>query len=108
MGRRTLFHITKDPAAILAAGFVNGDGAEGLGAGPLVGVLLQGQPALSSGQGLVLAVDFPAHVDLAEYEVRSGAGQWCVPAEVVNSTAEVRMLSQSEIDAAVAGRRPSR
>ena len=99
MSSQSLFHLTRDPQAILAAGFVNGDGAPGLGPGNRVGVLLTGAlPAEASG-GWVLAVVFPDSVGLSDHEIPGRPGQWCVPAEVVNSTAQVRLLSGSEIDA---------
>ena len=63
----TVFHTSTDPAAILAAGFVNGDRTTGLGAAGPVGVMLAAR----------------------------------VPAELVNSTATVRLLSQGEVDHAL-------
>ena len=105
---RTLFHTTSSAEAILEAGFEDGDDSYGLGAGTLTGVFLAELPvgagnAPSGDQ--VLAVTVPDDVELAEYAIVQEADrvwEWCVPAQVLNTQCQTRLLSQEEVDAAVA------
>jgi hypothetical protein len=78
---RTLFHVTPEPTAILAAGFVNGDGTQGLGDGDRLGVILHDRPRLPAAGGHVLAVTFPDAVNLASYasDAHGPGATWCGP-----------------------------
>jgi hypothetical protein len=101
--RITVFHATDQARQVLQAGFVDGDGAEGLGEGGLVGVLLTATPERTTDKGVaVLAVTFPEGTSLEEYALSQGkhrALEWCVPAVVVNSKAQVRLLSDVDVSA---------
>jgi len=100
-----LFHTTDAADAILREGFRPSDGSFGLASGAFSGVFLSRTPAnISDGAhgDQVLRVIFPDDFDLTPFAVHSAGGpvwEWCVPADDVNSHADVVLLSQEEADA---------
>jgi hypothetical protein len=95
---QVFYHVTDASAAssILQGGFRDGRGSYGTDV-ELQGVWLSDQ-RLASSEGAwgdcVLQVTFAEHVDVSEYEVREDGKpyrEWLVPAELINTSAEVRL-----------------
>jgi hypothetical protein len=101
----TLYHTTDSADAILQAGFRDGEGSYGIVNFDLRGVFVSVLPAdISDGAtgDQVLEVVLPDDLDLDEWSiVEEGhpAWEWCIPAQVLNTRATVRLLTQDEVDA---------
>jgi hypothetical protein len=99
----TLFHTTDAAEAILKDGFRDGEGSYMFVGLTLRGVFLARSPAdgnVGAKGEQVLEVTFPDEVDLSEYAiVEDGMPQWewCVPADLINREAAVRLLAEDEI-----------
>lgn len=98
----TYFHTTDAAYVILRDGFRGGTGNYMLVGFTLTGVFLADRP-VDSNEGAqgdqVLAVEFGDDVRLDEFElVEDGAPyrEWCVPAEILNRHAMVRLLVDDE------------
>lgn len=101
-----LFHTTDSAKQILANGFHDGAGSYGLASYTLRGVFVAKRPAgISDGADgdQVLEVVLPDDVDLADYAIADEgypAWEWCLPADLLNSRAKVRLLAEQEADEA--------
>jgi hypothetical protein len=101
------YHRTSASAAILRGGFADGEGSYMFTESWLVGVFVSDVP-LDINEGALgddlLELTLPDDVDLDEFElVAEDQGsqkhrEWCVPAELLNRRASVRLLSQEEQD----------
>lgn len=102
----TLYHTTDAADAILRDGFCDGEGSYMFADLTLRGVFLAIAPAdVNDGASgdQVLEVTFPDDVDLSDHAIiEDGMPQWewCVPADLINRRAKVRLLSEDEADAA--------
>lgn len=111
-----LFHTTDAAEAILEGGFRDGHGTFGIIGFDLAGVFLSNFPAdVSDGAkgDDVLIVEIPDDVDLTRYAIEEEGHpicEWCVPADLLNERASVRLLTEAEVDALTEQRweRPSR
>lgn len=99
-----LYHTTDAAEVILVNGFRDAEGSYMFANLTLRGVFLAKTPANvndgAKGED-VLEVKFPDDVDLEEYAiVEEGrpAWEWCVPAEVINGQATVRLMTEQEVD----------
>ncbi len=101
---RLLFHTTDAADEILSDGFRDGHGDYGI---LVSGVFLSSQPSgVSDGAtgDRILQVEVPDDVPLDEYaiiEEGHAVWEWCVPSEVVNTRARVRLLTDDEVDRAL-------
>jgi hypothetical protein len=99
------FHTTDAATAILADGFRDSTGSYLFANFTLTGVWIADSP-LDVNEGAkddqVLALDLPDNMELDEYEIVEdikGCREWCVPAGLINSHAEVTLLTQEQLDA---------
>jgi hypothetical protein len=106
-----LYHTTSAAAEILANGFRDGEGSYMFVGMTLKGVFLADDP-VDENEGAtgdqVLAVDFPDDVDLADYAIEEEGRpvwEWCVPANLINSRATLRLLTTDELDDHAVARR---
>ena len=105
---RVLYHTTDAAQEILRNGFLDGEGSYGVVGAWLRGVFLSLHPAnISDGAKgeEVLEVRLPKNLDLGAYAIgEEGHPQWewLVPSALLNRLAEVRLLSEEEVDAAAA------
>lgn len=106
--RRTLYHRTAAAEAIVRSGFQDGSGSYGLLNHVLTGVFVSDVP-LDINEGAtgpdVLEVSLPLDLDLDDFELveeKKGYREWCVPATVLDDLATVRLLTEAEVDDAVA------
>jgi hypothetical protein len=101
----TLYHTTNAADEILTGGFRDGEGSYMFVGITLRGVFLAGSP-VDGNEGAkgdqVLEVAIPSNVELDEYAIEEEGRpvwEWCVPADVINRHARVRLLSEEELDA---------
>lgn len=99
------FHTTNAAEAILRDGFRDGTGNYGMSI-TLTGVFIANMP-VSVNEGAigdqVLEVVLPDGTDLDDFEiVEEGKDyrEWCVPADLINSQAAVRLLNEDEAEQA--------
>jgi hypothetical protein len=98
-----LFHTTDAADSIFASGFRDATGAYGFVEIILTGVFLSRSPAdVSDGAKgeSVIEVSFEEDVDLDPYAIIEEAHpvwEWCVPAALINSRAQLRLLDEDEI-----------
>lgn len=104
---KTFFHTTAAAEAILRAGFRDAEGSYGLATLTLRGVFVANVPA-DCNEGAtgdqVLEIVLPDDVDLTDFELiederHSAFREWCVPAELLNTRAAVRLLTDAEVEA---------
>ena len=101
-----LYHTTDAAGAIIRDGFRDSEGTYGFTTLTLRGVFLAVAPAdVNDGAkgDQLLEVALPDELDLSAYAiVEEGrpAWEWCVPADVLNRHASVRLLAEDEADAA--------
>ena len=106
----TLYHTTDAAQQILREGFRDAEGSYGLRVLTLRGVFLAVAPAdINDGAtgDNVLEVTFPDDIDLSDHAiVEDGRPQWewCVPADLINRSATVRLLTEDKVDEARSGR----
>lgn len=106
----TLYHTTDAAQQILREGFCDDESSYGFRALTLRGVFLAVAPAdINDGAtgDDVLEVTFPDDIDLSDHAiVEEGWPQWewCVPADLINRNATVRLLTENEVDEARFGR----
>jgi hypothetical protein len=106
----TLYHTTNDADEILTDGFRDGEGSYMFAGLTLRGVFLAIYPAdVNDGAkgDQVLEVVMPGDVELDEYAIEEECRpvwEWCIPADVLNRHARVRLLSEEEVDTLVVAR----
>ena len=101
-----LFHTTAAAHTILTGGFRDGNDDYGFVTLDVVGVFLSDLPA-GIGNGAtgtdVLEVILPADVDLTRFAIVEDGHEpweWVIPAALLNTCAEIRLLTEREVDAA--------
>jgi hypothetical protein len=100
-----MYHTTDAADAILRDGFRDGEGSYGFVDLTLRGVFVSALPAdVSDGAkgDQVLEVVLPDDVDLDEWSIVEEvhpAWEWCIPAQVLNTRASVRLMTEDEVDA---------
>lgn len=94
------YHRTDASAGILANGFIDATGSYGIAGHTLTGVFISDIP-LDINEGAkgdeLLEVRIQASVDLREFELvqpRSPYREWCVPAELLNEHATLRLVDE--------------
>jgi hypothetical protein len=97
------FHTTNAAEAILAEGFQDATGSYGLASRVLTGVFVSDTPANvndgAKGED-VLEILLPDDVDLGPYAIKEGripVWEWCVPGELLNGRAVVRLSDHDQI-----------
>jgi hypothetical protein len=100
----TLFHMTADASEILSAGFQDHGGCYELDTAERVGMLWATPHGESvsenAGRNDVLEVILPDDLDLADFAIVADGQpvwEWCVPADVLNASASLRLLDVSEV-----------
>lgn len=106
-----LYHCTPAGAAIERAGFRDRSGSYGFVGLVLTGVFVSDVPVdVNEGAaGDDLLEVLSADVDLTDYELvedspDKGYREWCVPVQLLNTRARVRLLSEDEADEVEMGR----
>jgi len=98
------YHRTDSAEEILRSGFRDNQGSYLLIHMELRGVFLSNYP-LDQNEGAkgrqLLAITFPRNFDLSYWELVEESGEqpyreWCVPAEIINQHAMVRLLTAEE------------
>jgi hypothetical protein len=101
----TLYHTTDSADRILAEGFRNAFGPfHFVNRPPMHGVLVAAAPAYvdeDPRERRVLEVEVPGDVQLDAYAIKERSRpvtEWCVPAELLNRRARVRLLDPAEVE----------
>jgi hypothetical protein len=103
----TFFHTTAAAEEILQDGFRDAEGSYGLATHSLRGVFVANVPVDCNEGAIgdqVLEIMLPGDVDLTGFELidegqHSAYREWCVPAELLNTRAAVRLLTDAEVEA---------
>ena len=99
------YHRTKAAEAILRDGFLDNNGLCGAYYAGIEGVFLSNMP-LDCNEGAkgdqLLEIALPESVDISEFELieeDKPYWEWCVPAEIINRSGKLRLLTEDEREA---------